>query len=171
MRHQLTSTQELEEPANLAAQRRESRIERWGWCVWGATVVAALLGGLGPGLLSARTSTSPDGRLTVRYDAILRHDAPSRLVVDCESASGNMAPTGIALPREFAHRNIMEAIVPQPVDEQLLPEEVLYRFRTEDARGPLRVQYVYRTATLGWQQLEVRVEGGPRVEIAQFVCP
>jgi hypothetical protein len=61
-----------------AFQRRIWLVQRCAWVVMAFVILLALLGGFGRGPFSAREAISPDGRLRVRYEAVLRQDSTTR---------------------------------------------------------------------------------------------
>src|SRR5688500_11662442 len=82
-----SQTIELDDPASLRTQARQWRAERIGWLAVAATLLAALAGLLGPGLLSFRTRESSDGRLSVEYYWAQRFEAPAELFIRLQPAA------------------------------------------------------------------------------------
>ncbi len=72
-------------------ERRDRQLTRVGWILLTAFVLAAFVGLLGPGPLSARTPTSADGALGVEYHAIghIEADDSMSLLLDASTVEGD----------------------------------------------------------------------------------
>src|SRR5688500_4047586 len=85
-------------------QETEWRLQRLGWVIWAALIVAALLGLLGPGPLSNAESSTPDGLLTVSYEMFLHYHHPTQLEISLSPSIHNDDSARIQVSRSLLDR-------------------------------------------------------------------
>lgn len=158
----------LELETDDAFQRTEWRVQRVGWLVWGALVVAALAGVLGPGWLSAAHQTSAEGDLSVNYDRFLHYHHPSRIELHVKSAQGD-GPWEIHIDRSLAERFAVRSIEPAPEHATATPDGIVYTFLREGDEGRITLEVEYER--FGSAQGSIRLAEGGAVELRQFVYP
>jgi hypothetical protein len=165
-----TNTIELDGSRSERIRSREWTAERVGWFVIAAILIAALLGLLGPGLLSYRIQTSPDHRLSVEYYAVQRYDAPAELRIRFRPSDVSMVRITVA--RTFTDQTTPESITPNPETVEMQGDRLVYSFRAmADHRAAGLVTYRYKSNVPGWLRYEIGLDGGPSIEVSQFVCP
>jgi hypothetical protein len=170
MREQF-STVDLDAPRNLRHQSAEWFAERVGWMFIAGAILANAFGLLGPGLLSAREESSPDGTITVEYDALERYEAPAVMRLHFEGPSGSAGVIRVAISRGFIDRATPEHIAPAPLETQMQGDLLVYTFRAPpaDARGVILFRYKYNSP--GRLRFNIGIDGGPAIRVSQFVYP
>jgi hypothetical protein len=165
-----TRSIELDDPDSLRLQSREWIAERIGWVLIAAALLAAVLGLLGPGPLSHRYASSSDGRLSVEYYSIQRHEAPAELIIRLPDVQ-RQDEIRLAVSREFTDRITTESITPEPERIEMQGERLVYHVAAADSGGEAVVVVRYRNTAMGRLRYEVALEDGPVVSISHFVCP
>jgi hypothetical protein len=165
------SIEHLEQPGNVNHQRWEWMIERVGWAGMGGIIVAALLGGLGPGPLGWRDVASSDGSLSANYYAVERAAAPSKLVLKLGSSPSREMKHEVTISRAFSDAAKLESIVPEPLSVAIRDDQIVYTFAAADATPGASVTFHYQHQKFGPLSYQVaRGDQGP-VRIRQFVLP
>jgi hypothetical protein len=154
-------------------QRREWVAERIGWLLMGAILLLGLLGFLGPGLLSSRTITGPDGQVRVKYDATLRHlaDAKLRIRIAKASSLANRSKLRVLISSSFADQTKLESISSPPEQIELGDPFHAYIFPVARLDNEALITISYRPEVLGWLRYQIAVGQSPPIAVAQFVCP
>jgi hypothetical protein len=166
------STIELEHPDQRRVAQREYVAERIGWGLLAVILVAALVGLLGPGLLSWRTRASQDGQIAVEYSALARYEAPAELIIHCPGQQAS--PVRIRLARTFTDKVAIESISPEPDAVAGEGSSLVYDVRLVDPPEWGAVRIRYRHTSYGRVRYNVRLgdpENGSSVQITQFVFP
>lgn len=160
----------IDKPESLAQQRREWLMERAGWAVIGITLAAAMLGGLGPGILGKREVTSADGSLRITYFAIERYEAPCELEIELlrpdEEAGGELV-----ISRSLADRTTLEQIVPPPTSIVPQGDQLVLSFPADADTGTGKLIYRYKHDHYGFLRYEVGLTGKEPVSVQQLVLP
>jgi hypothetical protein len=164
------STNELENPANVTTIRREWIAERIGWGAIGAILVAAILGLLGPGLLSHQRLASADGRLTVEHDCVQRYSAPAELRIRFQTQP-DADFVQLSLSRSFTDQVTPETIVPQPAAVEMQVDRLVYRFNAAELSDEGSVTFRYKHESMGWLRFDVGLNGESSIQITQFIFP
>jgi hypothetical protein len=97
---------------DLGFQRREWVVQRVGWWMLAAFVVAALLGVFGSGILSRATAGRQGSALWIDYERFVRLGASSRLSVHFGEPSS--AARELRINRDYFESLRVEQIVPEP---------------------------------------------------------
>jgi hypothetical protein len=120
---------ELEIKQDLVFQRREWAVQRIGWWILTAFVVAALLGLFGGGPLSSARAGHPDAPLRVEYERFVRVGAPTRLTLR-GNMTGLTPRSGLRLRirRDYFEAFRVERIAPEPASIAIGDEEVDLHF-------------------------------------------
>jgi hypothetical protein len=146
-------------------QRLEWRIERIGWGIIALIIIAALLGLLGNGPLSAAVKTG--GSLQVEYDRFLHRDAPSSYRIHFTPPD---ADTAIHLNHQFLEAVKLDQIVPQPSEVELGTDGILLRFRSRPSVTGV-VTIPFEPQTMGLLHTRIRVASEKPVTLIHIVYP
>lgn len=171
MADETQTTLALDEPAKLRAVGWELFVERVGWALIAAVLLAGLIGLLGPGPLSYRELATENGELSVEYSAVERYEAPAQMTVRFGDAARPDRMIRLALSRDFADQIVPEAISPPPDSTTMLATKVVHAFRVSDLRDGGHVIYRFKNGDWGWRRFQISLVDGPTLEIEQFVCP
>jgi hypothetical protein len=150
-------------------QRRSWKVQRVSWVVGLAVLTAAVLGLLGPGLLSAAHAGSPGDPLHVAYNRVERYQAPTTFEVDVEGGSAD-GTLRLWMSRELAEAVEVTAIVPEPERVEVRPDRYTYHFAAPD-QGRVRIVVHYHPNRYGWVSGRIGLEGGPDLDVSSFVFP
>jgi hypothetical protein len=152
-------------------QSREWTVERLGWLVFAATLLAALLGILGPGPLSNSRQQTQDGRLVVEYYSVERYEAPAELRIRFQPVHTEDGLIRLAVSREFTDATTPEAITPAPDSVEMRDDRIVYAFRAADLGKEGSIIYRYKNNSFGRLRYDIGLAGEASVSIAQFICP
>jgi hypothetical protein len=152
-------------------QRREWRAERIAWVFFSLVIVAALLGLLGQGPLSAAHAGDPTSGLELDWQRIDRNQAPTQLTLTLAPQLIQGGAARVTFNEEYLDRIEIEEIVPEPESVETGADGVTYQFETKDTSQPIQVKVDYQYARPGMARGEVGVEGGPSLRFESFVWP
>lgn len=170
MSPQPTSIWDLEDDKHQRYRRWEWFVERCGMAVGATVVVAALLGTLGPGLLTHRITTSSDGLLSVEHHTIQRYQAPAQLIIGCPAPPTGTGIIRLHVSRSFTDRVALEQIAPEPEVTELTKTHLLYSFRASDLTGSGKILFRFRHDKYGAARYTVEVDG-LKTQLSEFVLP
>lgn len=165
------STRALLDPEHQAANRREYWVERGAWMGMVLIVLAAALGGLGPGVLSQREATTADGALRVQYAAMERYQAPSELQITWLGKSPPSEPVELAISRPLVDRTQLKHLTPPPDRIQTRLGAVVLTYDPAALADGRPIVYRYQHEQFGPIAFDVSLVGGQGVRVAQFVWP
>lgn len=153
---------------DLRFTRRSWKVERAAWGGIGALLLAAILGGIGPGLLSRATREAGAGRLQVEFDRRVHFETEGTIVVRVKKPEGRDV-VEIRLEERYADRIEIERIRPRPLKATAGDGAIRYTFDAPAAtwKGVLRVNYPRVGPIAG----RLGLSTGESVEISQFVFP
>ena len=164
-------TVEIEVNQDLEFQRKEWRVQRIGWLVILAVIVAALLGAFGRGPLAHGEVTDAASGLRLEYERIARHESPSELVFHIRAGTVTTNDVRIWLSRSYADGLEIERISPEPESESVTDDRVTYSFLLDDPRREARVTFNLTPDAMGRRQASAGIVNGPTLRFAQFVLP
>jgi hypothetical protein len=156
-----------DEPAP-SAQRFGWALQRIGWVVLAAWLLASALGATGPGAASRSLATTPDRKLSVYYDRVLHRGAPTRLVVFVERERAGALE--LALGGAYAEAFGVTDLVPEPRSEGVSPAQRRFTLELDDA-GLSRIVLTLSPLTSGWQTGELSVDGRRIAGLRHLVLP
>lgn len=146
-----------------AFQRKVWAFQRAGWVAMGLLVALALLGVLGGGPFSTRDAASADGRLRLRYDAVLRQDAPARWHVRLPADAADLAILSGALPG-------IEVLNIEPMPSRQARDATSLRMQVGPSPAGALVSLTFQPSSPG--PIEVEIEsGGARLRLRSLVLP
>jgi hypothetical protein len=155
----------LEIEENLGDQHIQWRVERAWWVVLGGLLAAAVAGLFGSGALSSEEAGSESA--SVRYNRILRNDAPSTLRIDGPAAR----PLAIAISSGYLDAIAILEINPEPESTSFEDDFVVYTFEvTGAADKQATVTFRFAPQEIGRLAVTVTVNG-EEIEFNQFVYP
>ena len=161
----------LEIDEHRAHQRREWLIERIGWGVMAALVVAALLGLFGDGPIGETTAGTPDA-LRVDYNRLQRAAAPTEYRFAVHPALARDGRLRLRVEDRLLEEAHLRAIVPEPESATAGPGYTEFAFAVDPGSDtPVRIVFDLEPTTFGRVTGRVAAEGAPPVVIDQFVFP
>jgi hypothetical protein len=152
-------------------QRTEWRTQRVGWFAWCGIIVAACLGLLGSGPLSAARNATADGSVAVAYDRFLRYHDPTALRITL----GGPLPAGdeleVKLGRNLLNRVQIQRIEPEPERASLAGDGVVYTFILSDSAKSSEIVFHVNFERIGQSRGTIEVNGTEPIVLSQFVYP
>jgi hypothetical protein len=169
----------LDSPRCLRIQYREWLAERIGWIAGCVILLSATLGGCGSGAISHRNRSTPDGRLSIEYEALVRHSAPSRLVMRIRPERDvadrrdpeRTRPFQIGISRSFVEQTSHFDFVPVAERTELRGNTIIYEFRGAPLAQPLQINCRYQYTGFGFTQCQVSLDETTSLKISQFAYP
>ncbi len=160
---------EIEVAQDLAFQRREWALQRVLWVAIAVLLLAGLAGLFGSGPLShAETGTAA---LSLEYERLARLYTPSELKVRIGPGAATDGTVVLWLDRAFLDTNKLEAVLPEPEDEEAGGERVIYRFAVAEPGSPIEVTFELEPERVGRVEGRVGLVEGPELAFGQFVYP
>jgi hypothetical protein len=154
---------EIEE--HYESQVRAWRVQRVGWCVLAAILVAAVLGGLGPGLFGTVSEQSASG-LQLQYERFVRYEAPASVHLTLPEA--NADEQDFLIDASWIHAVHLETVQPEPLRVRSEGPRVRYTMAVQRRGAPTQVSLHFEPDSLHGQ---VALEAGAPLHISQFVYP
>jgi hypothetical protein len=154
-----------------ALQQTEWRTQRVCWFLWSAIIVAAGLGLLGPGPLSAARNSNADGALTVTYDRFLHYHHPTELRITIGGATGVGDEVKLKLNQALLNRIRIQRIEPEPVRASLAGDGIVYAFSASDSTDLREIVFHVDFERIGRSRGTIAVNGKAPIVVSQFVYP
>ena len=158
MAHSRLSTA-LERDQHEAVLRREWRFERAGWAALAIVLVAGLAGVFGDGAFAAASSRSADDVAVLRYERIIRQDAPTELELHLAAASVSDSVVVVSLTEGYLAAMDVERVVPQPTVVRASSGRVDFHLLQPDPSRSVRVRFSIRATTMGIHRAAMAVDG------------
>lgn len=163
--------QGLQIDENLAHQRREWRIERVGWVVMAALLLAGLLGLFGNGPLSRAQAGEPDG-VSVDYERLQRAAAPQTYRFEVDPSLASEGTLRLRFEDTLLEELEFQSIIPEPESVTAGPGYTEFVFAMDPGAGqPARITMQYQHTTFGHVSGRVAAPGAPTMVIDQIVFP
>ena len=134
-------------------------IERIGWLIMLAIVLAALAGltGRGGPLASAEVEA---GDVRVTYPRVARWQTAAEMTV--EFPAQRMGSGEILLPSDFVSLFSVESVSPQPSRVVVRPEGMLYEFELDGVSGPKKAEFALRAVRPSfWRTVRSQAAAAP----------
>jgi hypothetical protein len=160
---------DLERERDLAFQQREWRVQRGGWLVMVAIIVAALIGLLGAGPLSSTTVAS--GPLQLAYARFERRHAPTELAVSVSTDAATPDQLELWVATDYLARVEITAIVPEPEEVRQAGERIVYRFNIDEPAQHPTIHFALEPDDPGHTIGRIGIIDGPEVTFWQVVYP
>ena len=154
---------------NERFQQREWRLERIGWGVVGAFVLAGLIGLLGTGPLSWAVTSSDEGLVTVEYQRVTHHEADDSLELMFPAEAVEDGIISVEISGSWLAAVDIQGVSPQPSEERAVPNGVVFDIAVERP-GATTVLVTFRAQEYGALGAEVAVRGDT-TSFSQLVLP
>lgn len=161
---ELTRVGDIDVPQDLRYERRAYRVRQVFTPVFGAVLLAGVLGLLGRGGALSDTRASADG-VSVGYERFLRARTPTDLEVRITRGAGM---TDVALSQSLLDGFRVEGYSVEPESTKVLPDRVVYTF---DQRAPSEVTFTLEPERSGLHEGTVFGPGGASVRVRQWTWP
>jgi hypothetical protein len=152
-----------------AFQRREWTAQRVGWVAMALLLIAALVGLLGPGPLSATTVASEDGLVEVEYQRFAHLEADDLITISLAPATVTGDSVELQLAEDWVRSVDISGITPTPAEQVATDYGVRLSMSTEPG-AELTIQITFRASRIGPIDAGVRFEDRT-VRFDQLVYP
>ena len=155
---------------DAGAVRRAWRFERVGWVVIVLAIAAGLAGALGDGPLSSTTVVSADGRVGVRFERVVRYNAPSTLEV--RLAPDGVGDTTVIVSLDMAYLRAVEVmrVTPEPVRVRAWSDRIEYQFLRSDPARSMMITFAIQPGAPGRPRVRLETTSGS-MAFDQLVLP
>ena len=150
------------------SQLRTWRAQRIGWCILAAVLVAAVLGGFGPGLLGTVSELDATG-LYLQYDRCVRYEAPATLHLELPAV--NADEQDFLIDASWIHAVHLETMQPEPLRVRSEGERVRYSMSVHRRGAPTQVSLHFEPEAPGLLSGHVALDDGAQLRISQIVYP
>jgi hypothetical protein len=152
-------------------ERRWYWVQRTGWVVMIALLIAGVAGLLGRGPLSQAKTASPDGQIQVSYERLAHFRTPAVIEVFINQ---NVLQTGqvrLEVNGALMDGVRIQRVIPQPVSTSPLPDGAIFVFPVDATEGQAKITLVQEPGTVGLQTCTVSVNQSASVQFNQFIFP
>jgi hypothetical protein len=150
--------------------RLEWRLQRIGWWAWGAILLAAAAGLLGPGLLGRTTVANQPGSLTIKYDPAVRHHAVSALTVRARTRP-SMQKWSLQIDRSLLDGVEVKSMQPGPNATVLASDSVRFVYELERNTDVISVTLHLQPEVYGRLAGRIAANDQEGVAVSLFVLP
>ncbi len=162
---------DLQIDQDLDFSRREWRIQRVGWLVMLLFIVAASVGLLGAGPLSAGSARTADGRLGIEHHRVARHSAPDLLRFDIAPEAAVNGTVRLWLDRTYVQGRTIKVIAPEPERSSVSANRIIYEFRIGDPSSRTIIAFRTEPDDMWRQKGAAGLVGGDSLRFGQIVLP
>ena len=152
-------------------QRRTWKVERVGWLVIGAIVVAALFGLFGGGWLGRAAVAAADGRLSLEYDRFWRLQSPTALKLEVSPPSADEDRIRVWIAREYIESVNVLQVMPHPARVEAGAGRVVFEFAADDTDAPIGLAFRVEPERAWRLNGAIGLDGGGSVQFQQFIFP
>lgn len=156
---------------DMSYQRREWRAQKVAWVLFGAFLLAALVGFLGQGPLAKRSIGEPGSALSLEYMQIDRYQAPTQMTFTLDPSVADQGLLRLSFSAEFVKRIELERFIPQPEYVEVGADEVTYALRVTEATEAVKAYLDFEHQQPGLAKGWVRLADGSSLQFSVFVFP
>ena len=150
----------------LRFHRLEWRYQRIGWKLVALFLALALAGVFGGGPLSHASKQAATGR--IEYERFVRDGSPTELVITpADGAAQGVSSVEINADYLAAFR--VTRVTPEPTTVRRTNGQLVFEFASSSSGALISLQI--DPQQLGRHRAVVRIDGGPPLELCQFIYP
>ena len=158
---------EIEEDVDFL--HKEWRFQRVAWAVIALVLAAAALGAFGRGPIS-HTSAGDTQTLQIDYERITRHGAANDIAIRIGAAAPRDSIVHLAISRSFIDAHHVESIAPEPAQQRIEGDLLVYSFARRNA-STMHIELKVRPLGYGARDATVQIVGSSALRIKQFIMP
>lgn len=162
---------DLELDQDLSYQQRLWAVQRVGWFVMAAIVLAGALGLFGAGWLSQAQVGSASDPLWIEYERFGRFETRTQMKIYVARQRQPSQEVRLLLDRDYAQKVQIEEILPTPTAIATRSNQWIYSFKTLGTEEPLSIQIALKPETIGAVKGTVALEQGRALHFSQFIYP
>lgn len=140
-------SQDIHLEQDIAHQRREWKVERFGWAVMALVILLAFLGLFGGGgiFTTERKPIAGETDVFLEYPRFLRDQSNSVLRIHFSPVKGAAALSQVWLDEDYVREFQLEQITPRPERVEAMDNKLIFHF----AGQPRTVSFYLRADTMG----------------------
>ena len=162
---------DLEISQDMDFQRRMWTVQRVSWGIMALTLVAAVLGLFGPGLLNNVVAGSKAAPLWLEYKRFGRFQAPTTLRIHLGKGAGRNGKVRVLLNRDYLNGMQIQQITPQPESVEAGAKDLTYVFQVPESNQRTAVTFYLQTQQIGPLSGQVRLFEEQSLHFSQFIYP
>lgn len=162
---------DLQVMQDLDYEHRSWRVERIGWVILSLILVAALLGLLGNGPLSAATAGDDGAPLQVQYGRFVRHRGPTQMEIRLQPGAVQGDEARVWVDREYLNGVDLQTVIPEPDSVEAGTDRYVYVFKLSEPGAGTGIIFDLVPIQDGIQNVRVGLDGGPDLSFIQVVWP
>ena len=166
----MASSLSVRDMDDIGFQRKEWAVERVGWVLMAAFLIAALAGLFSIGPVSETTATAPDDTISVEYDRFIRHVGSTTMTIAVDDSTVQNQKVTVFISRELADGWRIEGISPAPSTESSSRAGLIYEFDVLGETAPV-IEILYRGGGIGLRDGVIRAGEGAGVDLWQLTYP
>ena len=156
---------------DIGFQRRQWRVERFGWAVMVVVIGAAIAGVFGGGGLIAHTTASDSARSTeVQYARFARYASPTTLDVNV-AASASGRPIRVRVSDRYLSAMKVRAITPPPTSTAIADRQHVFVFERTAPSASAAIRFELEPAEIGRHHGSITVDEAAPMFFTQFIYP
>ena len=160
----------LERDQHEPVLRREWRFERLGWAALALLLLAGLAGAFGDGVIASAAIRSPDHAVELRYEGIIRKDAPAELELRLAAAPQADSVVVVSLSEDYLAVMEVQRVMPQPILVRTASGRIEHHLLRPDPSRSMVVHISVRANAVGSRRAILGVDGR-LMSFRQFVLP
>lgn len=158
---------ELQQPGVLRSQRREWKVERAGWIVFGLLLAGAMVGVFGGGPLAHASSAAGSARL--EFDRLVRHGVVTRLTLELGPDQVVERRVRVSLDWGYLKKVDLRDVIPEPLSAVSSPEGITWEFAAGEGGSTIVLEIEPKHS--GRREGQLTVGANTILGFRQFVYP
>jgi hypothetical protein len=160
---------DVEIDRDLDFQHRQWTVQRAGWLVMIAILLAAVIGLFGAGPLSSASVEA--GSLQLQYSRFERRHAPTELEMTVPNSAVSQDQVEVWFSTDYLAGAEITSIVPEPEEVSETDDHVVFRFSVDDQAQTPTILFALEYDDPGPTTGHIGVIDGPELTFWQFVYP
>jgi len=162
---------DLEISQDIHFQRREWIVQRVGWVIIAALLLAALAGLFGPGPLSKTTVGNETDPVRAEYYRFWRMASPMPLRLRLTPAHPDQSEIGVWMSRAYLESMRVETVTPEPERVEAGTDHFVYVFRLKAPADTISVVFSLEADEAGMVSGQIGVDGAAAIGLRHFIYP
>jgi hypothetical protein len=155
----------------LRHQEREWKIQRIGWFLMLAIVIAAVFGVFGAGPLSSTSAGGEPAGLTVNYERFIRHQDETELTIELAAGQADSGQVELWIATGYLEDLAIQGIRPEPEEVRTSGKRQIYVFNVDSAETSLDVNIDFIPKAIGRLESQIGVNDSTGITFTQLSLP
>ncbi|WP_237479217.1 hypothetical protein [Lichenibacterium dinghuense] len=146
------------------------RAELVGRAAMLAFVAVCGLGLLGQGPLGERNAANVDRSISIRYEPVVRHGAPTTILLDTKVPPGG-DKVAVTVAKELVDQFSLEHLTPQPARWEAGDDGIRLEFPIQPGAARVFLRFAGSPSFLGSSRMWARLDAGETLSWTQYAVP